>query len=125
MIKTLKLMSQVTILGFALSGVAAQAQVLKPAELKELTANAKTAAEHEKIAKHYDAKAAEYEATAKEHDELAAEYTKHPTGHDQKHPNMGLTASHCRTLAESSRKSATAAKEIAAMHRAMAKQDSK
>lgn len=125
MLKQLKLVSQVAVLGFALTGAVAHAQLLKPAELKELTANAKTAADHEKIAKHYDAKAAEYEATAKEHDELAAEYTKHPTGHDQKHPNMGLTASHCKTLAEASRKAATASREIAAAHRAMAKQDSK
>lgn len=125
MFKQIAVIAQVAVLGLGLANTAAHAQALKPTELKELTASAKTAADHEKIAKHYDAKAAEYEATAKEHDELAAEYTKHPSGHDQKHPNMGLTASHCKTIAESSRKAAAAAKEMAAAHRAMAKQDSK
>jgi hypothetical protein len=35
----------------------------------------------------------EYDALAKEHDELAKQYELHPTGHDQKHPKMGPTAS--------------------------------
>ena len=122
MSKRMKLMLSVGALGLALG--MAQGQVLNSAQLKELTVSAKTAADHERIAKHYDAKAAEYEATAKEHEELAAEYTKHPNGHDQKHPNTGLTAAHCRTIAESSRKAGEAAKQMAAMHRAMAKQDS-
>lgn len=116
---------QLAALVLAMGSVSAYAQALKPAELKQLTASAKTAADHLKIAKHYEAKAAEYEADAKEHDALAAEYTAHPTGHDQKHPMSGLTAAHCKALADSSRKSAAEAREIAAAHSAMAKQDTK
>jgi hypothetical protein len=105
-------------------GATGNAQLLKPVEVKQLTANAKTAADHLKLATHYEAKAAEYEAEAKEHDALAEEYTKHPSGHDQKHPMSGLTAAHCKAFAESSRKSAAEAREIAAAHTAMAKQNS-
>jgi hypothetical protein len=121
----MKLATQIGALVFALGSVGAYAQVLKPAELKQLTANAKTAADHMKVSKHYEAKAAEYEAEAKDHDALAEEYTKHPTGHDQKHPMSGLTAAHCKAFAEASRKAAAEAREIAAAHSAMAKQDSK
>ncbi len=113
------------LVGLAFVGMVAHGQVLKPAVVKELTANAKTAADHTKLAKHYEAKAAEYEATAKEHDELAKEYEAHPNGHDQKHPMMGLTAAHCRTFAESNRKAAAEAREMAKAHEAMAKQDTK
>ena len=113
------------VLGLTFVGATANAQVLKPAELKQLTANAKTAADHTKLAKHYEAKAAEYDAAAKEHEELAKEYELHPTGHDQKHPMMGQTAAHCRLFAESNRKAAAEAREIAKAHEAMAKQDTK
>jgi len=112
------------VFGLAFAGTS-HAQVLKSAALKELTANAKTAADHTKLAKHYEAKAAEYEASAKEHEELAKEYDTHPTGHDQKHPMMALTAAHCRTFAESNRKAAAEAREIGKAHEAMAKQDTK
>lgn len=113
------------VFSLAFLGVAAQAQVLKSAELKQLTASAKTAADHTKLAKHYEAKAVEYDAAAKEHEDLAKEYELHPTGHDQKHPGMALTAAHCRSFAESNHKSAAAAREIAKSHEAMAKQDTK
>jgi hypothetical protein len=125
MLKNALKLAQVTALGLAFLGTIAHAQVLKPAELKALTANAKTAADHTKLANHYDAKAAEYDTAAKEHEELAKEYELHPTGHDLKHPMMGLTAAHCRTFAESNRKAAAAAREIAKAHQAMAKQDTK
>jgi 3-hydroxy-3-methylglutaryl CoA synthase len=116
---------QLVVVGLVAFGIGAQAQVLKPAELKQLTANAKTAADHQKLAAHYNAKALEYEATAKEHEELAKEYELHPTGHDQKHPMMGQTAAHCRYFAEANRKAAAEARELAKAHEAMAKQDTK
>ena len=99
----------------------ASAQVLPKAQLKKLIATASTPQDHEKIAKHFDAKAAQYEADAKDHDELAAEYAAAPTGHDQKHPMSGLTAEHCRYFAEEARRAAKEARKRAADHREMIK----
>lgn len=99
----------------------ANAQVLGKAELKKLVATASTPQDHEKIAKHFDAKAAQYETDAKDHEELAAEYAASPTGHDQKHPMSGLTAEHCRYFAKEARRAAEEARKIAADHRQMAK----
>ena len=49
----------------------ATAQTLDKAELKKLVASASTPQDHERIAKHFDAKAVELEAEAKDHEELA------------------------------------------------------
>ncbi len=46
----------------------ATAQVLAKAELKKLITTANTPQDHERLAKHYDAKAVELEAEAKEHE---------------------------------------------------------
>lgn len=99
----------------------ATAQTLDKAELKKLAATANTAQDHERIAKHFDAKAVELEAEAKEHEELAVQYTKHPTMNEMKHPGGPLTSGHCRYLAQKTRESAQAARELAAIHRQMAK----
>lgn len=99
----------------------ATAQVLGKADLKKLVATASTPQDHERIAKHFDAKAAQYETDAKDHEELAAEYSAHPTGHEQKHPMSGLTAEHCRYFAKEARRAAEEARKIAADHRQMAK----
>jgi hypothetical protein len=99
----------------------ANAQVLGKAELKKLVATASTPQDHERIAKHFDAKAAQYEADAKDHEELAAEYATSPNGHEQKHPMSGLTAEHCRYFAKEARRAAEEARKVAADHRAMAK----
>ena len=99
----------------------ANAQVLGKADLKKLVASASTPQDHERIAKHFDAKAAEYEADAKDHDELAAVYTANPSGHEQKHPMSGLTAEHCKYFAKDARRAAEDARVMAADHRQMAK----
>ncbi|MEO8099432.1 MAG: hypothetical protein ABI811_17150 [Acidobacteriota bacterium] len=123
MTKFLKIARNLVLLATAalLTTSMANAQVLPKAELKKLIASAGTPQDHEKLAKHYDAKATQYEADAKEHEELAAEYTASGNVHAQKHPMMGLTAEHCKTFAASSRKAAVDARQVAADHRAMAK----
>ena len=108
-----------------LGGGIALAQTLSSAQVKKLTASAKTSADHMKLAKHYEAVAAKHEADAKEHELLAEEYTKNPTGHEQKHPMSGQTAAHCKFYAEHCRKAAEAARQMAAAHTDMAKQDTK
>jgi len=99
----------------------ASAQVLSKAELKKLVATANTPQDHERIAKHFDAKAAQYETDAKDHEELASEYAKSGDTHAQKHPNSGLTAEHCRHFAAQARRAAEEARRLAADHRTMAK----
>ena len=99
----------------------ATAQVLGKADLKKLVTTASTPQDHERIAKHFDAKATAYEADAKDHEELAAEYTAQATGHAQKHPMSGLTAEHCRYFAKEARRAAEEARILAADHRKMAK----
>ena len=96
-------------------------QTLSKAELKKLLSTATTSQDHERIAKHYEAKAARLEADAKEHEELAAEYTKSPTGHEQKHLMSGQTAAHCKLFGEKFRDAAKQARQLAADHRQMAK----
>ena len=104
-----------------LTGPFATAQILDRAELKKLVATASTPQDHERIAKHFDAKAAELEAEAKDHQELAAEYKAHPNGHELKHPMSGPTAGHCTMFATRTREAAQAARQLAADHRKMAK----
>lgn len=99
----------------------ANAQVLGKAELKKLVATASTPQDHERIAKHFDAKAAQYEADAKDHDELAAEYATQLPGQHSKHPGWPQTAEHCKYFAKQARRTAEEARQLAADHRQMAK----
>jgi hypothetical protein len=97
----------------------ASAQILSKAQLKELITSASTAADHEKIAKHFDAKAAQYETDAKDYDELAVAHRNN--GHSSKHPMSGLTEEHCKYFAAEARRAATEARKVAADHREMGK----
>jgi hypothetical protein len=94
---------------------------LSKQELKTLIGNAKTAQDHERIAKHFDEEAVQLEAEANEHQELAAEYKANPTMQESKHPMSGKTAGHCQYFADDLHKAAQQARELAADHREMAK----
>ena len=78
-------------------------------------------ADHQRIAKHFDAKADELEAESKEHHELAAKYKANPTGHEMKHPMSGQTAGHCQFFADDLHKASVRARQMATDHREMAK----
>lgn len=123
MLLTSKMMLNTAVLVMALCTTLplASAQALSKAELKKLVATASTPQDHERIAKHFDAKAAQYETDAKDHEELAAEYAASGNVHGQKHPMSGLTAEHCRYFATQARRAAEEARKVAADHRAMAK----
>ena len=122
-----KLSSATTILGLLLFGstvwvMAAEPQgLLKASEVKALVMNAKTPADHLKLARHYTAMAEKHELEAKEHEALAVQYTKHPTIHETKHPMSGATAEHCKFYAEHCRKAAAEMRAMAAAHTEMAK----
>jgi hypothetical protein len=94
-------------------------------EVKTLIANAKSAEDHERLAKHFDAEAIQLDAEANEHQELVAVYKANPSGQESKHPMSGKTAGHCQYFADDLHKAATQARELAADHRDMAKQASK
>lgn len=113
------------VMGILLIGTLLKADnpaLLSKQELKSLIGSAKSAPEHERLARHYDAKATELEAESKEHRELAAEYRANPTMHESKHPMSGETAGHCQYFADDLHKASERARQMAADHRQMAKQ---
>ena len=95
--------------------------LLSKEELKTRIVNAKTVTDHERLAKHFDAKADQLEAESKEHQDLAAKYKANPTMHEQKHPMSGQTVGHCKYFADDLHKAAQSARQMAADHREMAK----
>ena len=77
-LRTTLVLGLMTVLAMAISVRADGATLLKKSELKNLIANAKTAAEHERIAQRFDAEAAQWEAEANTHAELALYYQRNP-----------------------------------------------
>ena len=96
----------------------AQDKPLTKKEVKALISTAETKAEHERIAKYFDAEAAKYEAEAKEHGELAGVYQKSTPS--AKFPGSQQTFNHCDSLSKSLQKAADEARALAAEHRHMA-----
>jgi hypothetical protein len=96
---------------------------LSKSELKSLIATAETKAEHERIAKYFDAEAARYEAEAKEHGDLASVYQKSTPS--AKIPGPSRTFNHCDSLSKSLQKAAEDARQLAAAHRGMEKEAKK
>ena len=102
--------------------VRAQDGLLSKQELKTLITNAKTPEDHQRLAKHFTAKAAQLEDDAKDHEALAAQYKANPNMHEMKHPTSPQTASHCLIMARSLRKAAADARMVASDHASMAKE---
>jgi len=95
--------------------------MLKPKEVKALVANAKTPADHVKLARHYAAMAEKHEAEAKEHEALAVEYARNPRLGSTKTPMSPNSAEHCKYFAEHCHKAAAEMRAMAAEHEEMAK----
>ena len=95
--------------------------ILSGKEVRDLIANAKTPAEHRKLAKHFAAIAARYEADAVDHVAEAKAYRSAPNAAESKRPGSPDTAAHCDRLADAARNAATAARELARDHEQMAK----
>ena len=94
---------------------------LNKEEVRALVANAKTPADHMKLAAHYTALAVKHESEAQEHEALAAEYSRSPQLGAAKHPMGPNSAEHCRFFAEHCRKAAKEMRAMAAEHEEMAK----
>jgi hypothetical protein len=100
---------------------ASTGDILSEKELTNLIANAKTPADHKKIARHYAAYASQYDGKAAEHTREANAYRKAPNASESKRPGAPDTAAHCDRLADLSRELAKTARELAAYHEGMAK----
>ena len=100
---------------------------LSKAELKDLIANARTPAAHERIAQHFEAEAVKYEADAKVHGEEASNYAAHPSSPANGQGRVYSTEmqSHCSNLESKLKEAAHEARELAAAHRGMAREATK
>jgi hypothetical protein len=98
---------------------------LKSKEVKALVANAKTPADHLKLARHFNAMAKKHDAEALEHEELAAEYARNPRLGSSKTPMAPNSAEHCKYFADHCRKAAKEMRAMAAAHESMAKEAEK
>lgn len=86
-------------------------------EVRQLVANAKTVADHEKLASHFEREAAQFEAKRVEHEEMLNSYNKNRQQYRNKFPSM---ADHCRALIRNATNSRDNAVEMAKVHREMA-----
>jgi hypothetical protein len=102
----------------------AKDKTIGKSELRNLIANAKTPAAHERIAQYFDAEATKYEADAKKHEEEASNYAAHPSNPANGKDTVYSTdmQSHCSNLAAKLKEAAQEARMLAASHREMAKE---
>jgi len=107
--------------GTSWAGQAEKATQLTNDQVTNLTTNAKTAADHGRLAQEYTAKADAYDAEAKEHEDLATQYRLSPNPDETKRPGTPRTAAHCYRAAAGLHKSAQNARQLAADHSVMAK----
>lgn len=90
-------------------------------QVQELIVNAKTPADHMKLADHFRKEAERLEAESKEHAALAEGYRRNPGVSEVKRPGSPDTFSHCDHLARQLAAAAQDARALAADHEQMAK----
>jgi hypothetical protein len=95
--------------------------ILTSKEVQDLIVNAKTPADHLKLAKHFTALAARYDAEAADHAAEAKAYRSGGNAAESKRPGSPGTAAHCDRLASAAREAASAARDLANDHEKMAK----
>jgi hypothetical protein len=114
--------SLVAVLLFATLGYAAQLQPssekLSKQELMSLIANAKTPAEHQRLANYYQATAKDYLAESKMHEEMADQYRANALTSSSKFATG--TVSHCEYISKSLKASAEQSQKLAHEHEEMA-----
>ena len=102
----------------------AKDKTLSKGELRTLILNAKTPADHERIAQYFDAQAVKYEEAAKKHENEAAYYASHVQPAIGK--NQGFYSremqDHCPKMAAKLKEAAQEARMMAASHRELAKE---
>jgi len=101
---------------------AASGDTMTPQQVSDLIDSAKTAADQEQLAKHYDSEAALLESAADDHLKLAAQYKDAASLKGSQHPTSKEAQDHCLALADGLRSAAKEARTMAADHRAVAKE---
>ena len=91
---------------------------LNKKQLNSLIANAKTPADHIRIAQYYEAKAQDDLAQSSEHEQMAAQWKANPAGRSTKFVNG--TVNHCEYLAKHFRADAAKMQKLAQTHQQMA-----
>ncbi len=120
-ITTLSLALALTVAVFAQAAPAQQSKPehLSKQQLNTLIANAKTPAEHERIAHFYEAKAVDYHAQAVEHEAMVAAYKANSSLSNEK--NRASTIGHCEYFVKTFNELAIKSQELATLHEQMAK----
>jgi hypothetical protein len=125
--RTLSILSILS-LAFVITAVAfsqtASPQQTKPEhfskrQLNTLIAEAKTPAEHQRIAQYYQAKAQDYLAQAKEHEQMLAAYNANPSIGGK---SRAAFVDHCKSYSQYSREMAVTSQELAQLHEQMARE---
>lgn len=88
-------------------------------QLNTLIANAKTPAEHERIAQFCEQKAADYRAQAVEHQAMVAAYKANSSLSNEK--NRASTVGHCEYFVKTFNQLAVKSQDLAKLHEQMAK----
>lgn len=96
-------------------------ETLSKKELKVLLKNARTSADHQRIAAYYRQEAQRLVAKSKDHEEMGAVYEKSPLPYEGKFPYGTVGVSHCRRWAQLDREQAKQAEALAALHEDVAK----
>ena len=108
-----------------IASAAAKDKPLTSREVRNLIVNAETKAEHERLAKYFEAEVARYEAESKDHGELAQLYQRNSSATPTKYPGTIQSFQHCDSLSKNLQRAAEDARQLAAEHREMAKEAKK
>ena len=120
-ITILSLAFALTVAAFAQAapGPQTKSEHLSKQQLNTLIANAKTPAEHQRIAQFYEAKAQDYRAQAVEHETMVAAYKANSSLSTEK--NRASTIGHCEYFVTTFKELAVKSQELAKLHEQMAK----
>jgi hypothetical protein len=88
-----------------------------PMDMTQAVQNAKTKADHEALAKHYDEAADDMQAKVDEHKKLLAHYEKEPYLYPKQTPSM---TAHCQMLINAYQSAVEENRAMADGHRSMA-----
>lgn len=100
------------------SASSSKPETLSKSELRSLMATASTPEQHARLARYYKAETQHYSAEARDHQQQAEQYKANPMTNNDKFRRG--TVDHCEYIAESLRKKATKAQDLAQMQEGLA-----
>jgi Na+-transporting NADH:ubiquinone oxidoreductase subunit NqrC len=106
-------------LGHATSAPQAKPEHLSKQQLITLIAEARTPAEHQRIAQYFQAKAQDYLAQANEHEQMVAAYKANPSLTAK---SQASTINHCEYFVQRFKDLAAKSQELAQLHEQMAEE---